>query len=239
MAEPTGNIARMLDGVRILTFDCYGTLIDWESGLLAILRDTLGEAAADTSDEDLLSLYAKFEADAERSFQPYRDVLRDVMQRFDKQFEAGLSDVGLEVLALDLPTWPPFDDTIPALRRLAERYALGVISNVDRDLFSATAKVLEVPFDWVITAEDAGSYKPSLNNFNVALDEMGAEVEEVVHVAQSLYHDIAPAAGLGLKTIWVDRRRGRTGTGATPQAVAHPDARVSDLSSLADLIEGV
>jgi 2-haloacid dehalogenase len=124
---------------------------------------------------------------------------------------------------------------VNALHRLKSRYKLAAISNVDDDLFAPTARLLGDPFDAVITAQQARSYKPSTNNFRLALQRIGEPVEKVLHCAQSVYHDVVPARELGFSTVWVDRRAGRRGSGATPNSIAEPDLRVSDMKSLADL----
>ena len=135
-----------------------------------------------------------------------------------------------------LRDWPPFDDTVAALRRLGRRFRLGILSNVDDDLFADSARLLEVEFAPVVTAQQAGAYKPSRRNFELLLERAGAPRERVLHVAESLFHDVAPARALGLATVWVDRRAGQEGSGATPSATATPDARVESLAALADLL---
>jgi 2-haloacid dehalogenase len=140
-------------------------------------------------------------------------------------------DKGL--LVESLPAWKPFADTQAALRRLQERFRLAVVSNIDDDLFAATRERLDVEFDWVVTAEQVTSYKPSLRNFEAAERAMGVSRAHWLHAAQSLYHDIVPARQFGLSTVWVNRRRGRAGFGATPPAAALPDLEVGDLRELA------
>jgi 2-haloacid dehalogenase len=131
-----------------------------------------------------------------------------------------------------LRDWQPFPDTVEALQTLKERYKLAIISNVDDGLFALTACHLQVEFDWIITAEQAGTYKPSPNNFALALERIGMAPEKVVHVAESLFHDHVPAKKLGLSTVWVHRRANKGGFGATPPANAEPDLEVPDLKSL-------
>jgi 2-haloacid dehalogenase len=134
-----------------------------------------------------------------------------------------------------VPGWPAFADSTDALRRLAGGYRLGVITNCDDDLFAGSALQLEVPFEWVFTAEQAQDYKPSVAPFVMALTAIDVPKERVLHVAQSLYHDHVPAKELGLSTVWVNRRHDRPGSGATPPAAATPDVEVPDLTTLADL----
>ena len=136
------------------------------------------------------------------------------------------------VLADTIGQWPPFPDSVRALQRLKQRYKLAVISNVDDDLFAATSRLLGDPFDAVITAQQAQSYKPSPNNFRLALDRIGEPAGKILHCAQSLYHDVVPARALGFSTVWVDRRAGQHGPGATPGANTQPDLRVESMEEL-------
>ena len=130
---------------------------------------------------------------------------------------------------------PPFADTQPALKALERRFRLAIISNTDDDLFARTNQQLDVAFDWIVTAQQVKSYKPSLNNFRQALAHIGLPTEQVLHVAQSLFHDHVPAKQLGLETVWVNRRHGKAGSGATPMADARPDLEVPDLATLVTL----
>ncbi len=133
--------------------------------------------------------------------------------------------------------WEPFTDTVEALNLLKKHFKLAIISNVDDDLFELTRQKLGVNFDYVITAQQVRSYKPSSEVFKYALKKFGISRDQVLHIAQSLYHDIKPAKELGLSTVWVNRRMGRKGSGATPFAEASPDMEVPDLITLAQLIE--
>jgi 2-haloacid dehalogenase len=127
--------------------------------------------------------------------------------------------------------WPAFADSADALARLHERFRLGVITNCDDDLFARSNERLGVTFDWVITAQQVGSYKPNPRNFEFAFQRMGIPRERILHVAQSLFHDHVPAKRLGLSTAWINRRHGRTGSGATPPAVAAPDIEAPDMAT--------
>ncbi len=159
---------------RCLTFDCYGTMIDWESGILAALQAIVRAHGKDAGDAALLRHYAELESAAERGpYRTYREVLRSVVRGLGERLGFAPSDAEADSLPDSLPTWQPFPDTVPALRRLKSRFQLGVISNVDDDLFAATARRLEVPFDYVITAQQARSYKPSHHNFELALRTIG------------------------------------------------------------------
>ena len=222
----------------VLTFDCYGTLIDWEQGILTALRPVLSRYQSDLADDEILELYAILEAQVQAGgFQPYKAVLRQVVKAFGERLGFIPTPAELDSLRASLGTWPPFPDTVEALGKLRERFKLGVISNIDDDLFAQSARHLQIDFDWIITAEQVRSYKPSLHNFRAALERIGRPAENILHVAQSLYHDIVPARQLGLSTVWVNRRRGKASPGATPAARAKPDLEVPDLRSLVTAME--
>jgi 2-haloacid dehalogenase len=221
---------------RVLTFDCYGTLIDWESGIFAALRPILAAHKKMLSDSALLKLYSELEATAEgREFRPYREILQSVVYGFGKRFEFTPTPAQLTSLPDSLANWQPFPDTVAALRKLKSRYQLAVISNVDDDLFAPTAKKLEVNFDHVITAQQARAYKPSLKIFKLAQARMGISPDQWLHVAQSVFHDVVPAKSLGITTVWVNRASSRPGAGAAKSASANPDLEVPNLETLADL----
>jgi 2-haloacid dehalogenase len=221
---------------RVLTFDCYGTLIDWESGIFAALRPILAAHKKTLSDSALLKLYSELEATAEgREFRPYREILQSVVYGFGKRFEFTPTRAQLTSLPDSLASWQPFPDTVAALRKLKSRYQLAIISNVDDDLFAPTAKKLEVNFDHVITAQQARAYKPSLKIFKLAQQRMGITPDQWLHVAQSVFHDVVPAKSLGITTVWVNRASSRPGAGAAKSASANPDLEVPNLETLADL----
>jgi len=223
----------------VITFDCYGTLIDWETGILNALRSMREAAHLRASDDEVLEAYALLESTLESGdYLKYRDVLRGVMRGLAQRFATPAEKVNLDALAGSLGEWPPFADTISSLERLKKHKKLAVVSNTDDDLFAKTVRVLRVPFDFVITAEQVGAYKPAHRNFEHALDVMGVPKERVLHAAQSRFHDIAPARALGISCVWVNRRHHRSGEGATASSNATPDLEVRDLKSLADLVEG-
>ena len=222
------------EAFEALTFDCYGTLIDWEAGLLAGLRTVLDAHGVAADDDALLETYAGFEAAAEAGpYLRYRDVLgvglRGVCQAYGfVPTEAEAAAFGGSVV-----DWPAFADSAAALTRLKARYRLGVITNCDDDLFAASNRRLGVTFDWVVTAEQARGYKPRLANFELALERIDVPRARILHVAQSLFHDHVPAKALGMTTVWIDRRHDRPGSGATPPADAVPDLVFPDMASLA------
>jgi 2-haloacid dehalogenase len=216
---------------EVLTFDCYGTLIDWEAGILGALRPLLQKHGKDLSDAQLLELYGELEAKIEAGeYKRYREILRQVVGAVGERLGFKPSEAEMDSLSESLGTWPPFPDTVAALRRLKTRYQLAIISNTDDDLFARTAKLLQVPFDFVVTAEQARSYKPSHNNFQLALQRIGKPKEKILHVGQSRHHDIAPSHELGFQNVLVTRR----GRGAVVANQAKPDLEVPDLKTLAD-----
>lgn len=225
------------DTYQVLTFDCYGTLIDWEQGILGTLRPVLAAHNRTPTDSEILALYAELEAQAQtETYLPYRSVLRQVMEGFGARFGFVATSEELASLAASLPGWQPFPDTVAALQSLQRKYKLAVVSNIDNDLFAATARLLQVPFDWVITAERVQSYKPSPQNFTYAMAHIGVPSTRILHVAQSLYHDIRPARQLGLATVWVNRYRHTARAEATLPTQAQPDLEVPDLRTLVTMM---
>lgn len=221
------------DRFKVLTFDCYGTLIDWETGIFSALRPILAAHGKPVTDSALLEMYSTLEAEAERGeFQPYREVLQSVVRGFGQRLGFTPTTAETRSLPESLATWHPFPDTVPSLLELKKRYQLAVISNVDDDLFAVTAPQLKVSFNHVITAGQAHCYKPCLEIFKMALSRIGLLPDRVLHVAQSIYHDVIPAKSLGLSTVWVNRPSPRPGAGASKAASANPDLEVADLASL-------
>lgn len=224
---------RDLTSCRMLSFDCYGTLVDWENGILAALRPLLHGAGYEMPDRAILEHYARFEPAAEVGpFRPYRAVLRSVVDAFANELGFTVTEEERRSLERSLADWEPFPDTVQALQALESRFHLAVFSNVDDDLFAATAAKLGVEFDAVITAQQVGAYKPAAAFFDHALRSIDVEPEALLHVAQSLYHDVAPARARGISTVWVNRRHGNEGFGATAPSDARPDLEVPDLASL-------
>ena len=219
---------------QALTFDCYGTLIDWETGIFSVLRPLLAAHAKIMSDAQILELYSNLEAEAEMDpFRPYREVLQSVIVGFGRELGFLPSRQERHSLAASLARWKPFADTCESLRRLQARYRLAIISNVDDDLFSATAPQLGVTFDYVATAQRVRCYKPGIIIFQSALRALGVPAENVLHVGQSIYHDVIPAQSLGLATVWVNRASPRPNAGAAKRANGRPDLEVPDLKTLA------
>jgi 2-haloacid dehalogenase len=212
-----------------LTFDVYGTLIDWETGIAGWLRPF-----ADASDDALLESFARHEAELEAGpYRPYREILAEALRGVGRDFGFEPTDEQAAAFGASVGVWPAFADSVEALAALKRRYRLGVITNCDDDLFALSNRRLGVEFDWVITAQQARGYKPRPENFTFAFERIDVPRERILHVAQSLFHDHAPAKALGMTTVWIDRRHGRDGFGATPPADAAPDLTLPDLRSLA------
>ena len=222
---------------EVLSFDCYGTLIDWETGILTALRPILATHGVRVEDDQALAAYAAAESAAEAGpYQVYAAVLRAALIGIGDRL--GFSPVAEEAdrFAASILDWPPFPDSVEALQRLGRRYGLAALTNCDDALFAASSRRLGDPFSWVITAEQLRSYKPAPRNFLAAIDRIGVAPDRLLHVAQSLYHDHVPAKQLGLHTVWVNRLGRREGTGATPVAAGvQPDLEVPDLATLVSL----
>ena len=218
-----------------ITFDCFGTLVDWETGILSAMQPLLTKHGKSVEDHAVLETYAKLESGLERdSYRPYRDVLIEIVDGFGKKFGFSPDTIERTALASSICAWPVFPDTIEALEQLKKSYKLGIISNIDDDLFKATAKRLRVSFDWVVTAQQARAYKPSHKVFDTAFSMIDLPKERLLHAAQSLFHDIGPARELGLANVWINRRSEVVGPGATPASSGiQPDREFPNLKSFA------
>ena len=226
---------------KVMSFDCYGTLIDWECGILTALRPLVRRAGVTLDGEAILAEFARHES-AQQAATPdmrYAALLGLVHARLAGVWGVPEDAAENERFGGSIGDWPAFPDTVAALRALGERYRLVILSNVDRMSFRATQQRLGVPFDAVYTAQDIGSYKPDPRNFTYLIErvaEDGFHKADILHVAQSLFHDHAPANTIGLASAWIDRRHGATGWGATappPQGV-HYDFCFSSLAELAE-----
>ena len=232
----TGRKEESLDWSRFeaFTFDCYGTLIDWESGLLAALRPLLQSHSKLLSTEQILQIYSELEPQAQNPYRRYCDVLAQVVRGFGERVGFEVSEGEAQSLPQSVKDWLPFPDTVASLEKLKARYKLAIISNTDDDLFAGTARHLKVSFDQVITAEQAKAYKPSDAPFRLALERLDLSQDRVLHVGQSIYHDVLPAKSLGIATALVFRR----GHGATRAVEGEPDLIVPDLKTLASVAVG-
>jgi 2-haloalkanoic acid dehalogenase type II len=226
---------------KVLSFDCYGTLVDWETGICEALVPWLERRGVILSRDHILESFARHEAaqEAETPGMIYSELLTRVHRRLTAEWGVAAGEEEHRAFAASVGDWPPFADTPAALAYLKRHYKLVILSNVDRASFAATNRRLGVAFDAVHTAEEIGSYKPDLHNFHHLIDSLarqGYGRGDILHVAQSLYHDHAPANAVGLASAWIDRRQGARGWGATPPAAAgvHWDFR---FASLAELVE--
>lgn len=215
----------------IVTFDCYGTLIDWESGLGRWFGEAAAADGVTVAPSAALAAYSEIEPDVEaRAYRSYREVLAMTALRVAKRLNWPLAPERALSLAESLPSWQPFPDTNPALERLALMgYKLGILSNVDDDLLSATQRHLTVPFELIVTAQRVRSYKPAPRHFAEARERIGKR--RWLHAAQSQFHDIAPARKLGIPVAWVNRKV----LPAFPDST--PDMEVKTLGGLADRLE--
>ena len=221
--------------VKLMTFDCYGTLIDWETGIVDLVRPWL---PAGLPPDLVLSAFALMQAKHQqvRPALLYPELLRRTWRDIEGQFGWPEDATRAAAFAAGVGDWPPFSDTIAALRTFATRAKLAILSNVDNASLTRTLVRLEVPFAFTVTAEDVGSYKPGAPHFAAMLSAAAARGiarDEILHVAQSKHHDIAPGNALGLRTVWVNRRHGKPGSGATLATDAAPDLTVTSLAELA------
>ena len=229
-----------LTDFEALSFDCYGTLIDWEAGLSAVLVPWARAHGLDVTEEQLLTEYSAAEAaaEAEHPADLYPDVLARSMRVVGGKLGAEVTAEEAARLAGSVPDWPAFADSRDALAALGTRFKLIILSNVDRASFAGSNARLGVEFTGVITAQDVGSYKPSQRNFDALLSEaarLGVGPGKLLHVAQSLFHDHVPAKRAGLPTVWINRRHARPGWGATPAppAPVTPDWEFPSMAAFA------
>jgi 2-haloacid dehalogenase len=225
-----------------LSFDCYGTLIDWESGILATLRPWADRHGLAVTDDALLAEFSRTEPklQAEKPASLYPDILAAAFRALGSTFARGVTDDEARAFGQSVKDWPAFPDSAGALAYLKRHYKLAILSNIDRASFAHSNRRLGVEFDLIVTAEDVGSYKPTPRNFEVLLERLavlGVPKQRVLHTAESLFHDHVPAKRFGLATAWVNRRAGKGSFGATraPDESVTPDWQVATLGELADL----
>ena len=231
-----------LHDFKVLTFDCYGTLIDWETGLFNALQPLIAKAEQRPSRDGVLEEFARHESAQESSTpaMPYSQLLSVVYRRLAKQWGVDVSNEEANTFGASVPDWPEFSDSVEALRYLKQHYRLVILSNVDRISFRSSQARLKVEFDAVYTAQDIESYKPDLRNFEYMLrrvrETFGLQKPDILHTAQSLFHDHGPAQQLGLASAWIDRRHDMQGWGATAPPAGTPkyDFRFDSLAGLAD-----
>ncbi|MCI0755078.1 haloacid dehalogenase type II [Teichococcus vastitatis] len=229
-----------LSDFKVLTFDCYGTLIDWESGMVAGLHPLTSRVGRPLSRNEILQAHARHESgqQAQTPGKPYRDLLAVVYKRLAEEWGVPVSHEECVAYGRSVRAWPAFPDTVEALRYLKRFYRLVILSNVDNESFAFSNARLGVDFDAVITAEDAGSYKPSLTNFHYMLDRlggMGIGKADILHTAESLFHDHKPANEMGLASCWIYRRHADQGFGATMDPGGQPryDFRFTSMGEMA------
>ncbi|MCA9444181.1 MAG: haloacid dehalogenase type II [Candidatus Omnitrophica bacterium] len=220
-----------------LSFDCYGTLIDWETGIIDAMTPLLNIHGIAADSEEVLRIYSKLESAAQADpFVPYESVLRSIVKGFAERYEFNLQPGQENRLVQSLPAWPPFSDTVASLRKLKERYRLAIFSNISDALLSQTLKILEVDFDCLITADRTRSYKPNPKHFLLGLEKLEIPKEKLLHVAESQRHDIEPAKELGIATVWVNRQTRKTTASGKGAGTASPDMEVKSLEELAGLM---
>jgi putative hydrolase of the HAD superfamily len=229
-----------LSQFKVLTFDCYGTLIDWESGMVQALQPLTSRVRPALARNQILEAHARHEAAQERwtPMRKYRDLLAVVYKRLAEEWGIASSWEECQAYGRSVGNWPAFPDSAEALQYLKKHYKLVILSNVDNENFALSNKKLQVAFDAVLTAEDIGSYKPSERNFQYmleVLDARGIRKEEILHTAESLFHDHEPANRAGLTSCWIYRRHADAGFGATmaPGEMPRYQFRFTSLSEMA------
>lgn len=233
-----------LTDFRILTFDTFGTLIDWEAGILQNLAPLLDQLPDRPTDDQVLELYAKLES-AQQEATPtmlWSDILTEVHQQLAAEWGIPVDAAAAQRFGASIGRWPAFADAPPALAELKRHYKLVTVTNCDNQSYDGCDASLGRPWDAIWTAEKIGSYKPDPANFTYLIEhvrsEFGFEPSQILHVAQSLYHDHAPAKAIGLTTAWIDRRHGVAGAGATkvPDSIPEPDLYYHDMTQFAEAV---
>ena len=226
-ASSGGSAARLTD-FKALTFDCYGTLIDWELGMIEALKPLTSKARLPLKRDEILEAHARHESSqqVQTPSKLYRDLLATVYRRLAEEWGVATSWTDCAAYGRSIRNWPAFADTAAALQYLKGHYKLAILSNVDNESFSFSNEKLGVDFDAVYTAEDCGSYKPSPRNFDYMLAKLktlGLEKSQILHTAESLFHDHGPANEIGLASCWIHRRHGEQGSGAAMATAKTPD----------------
>jgi len=212
-----------------LTFDCYGTLIDWRNGIEANLGELLRRHGL-PSGVSVFPLYLKLEAEEEGQYKSYRDVLRNTAIKVAEYLNVSIAEKEAKVFAASVPSWSPFSDTVESLKELGKiGYKRVILSNIDRETLKATILQNDLDVDGYITAEDVGSYKPSFGHWNRFYEVYKVSKERTLHVAQSIYHDIIPCSKLAISTAWINRY-----SEASPSEIS-PTYVFDDLRSLLSL----
>jgi 2-haloacid dehalogenase len=229
-----------LTDFTILTFDCYGTLIDWESGIIKALQSLSARADPALSRDEVLEAFGRHET-AQQTETPsmiYSELLAVVHARLAREWGIQTNASESKTFGCSVPDWPAFPDSPAALQYLKKHYKLAILSNVDRESFQASNERLQIGFDYIFTAQDIGSYKPNPRNFEYLIERLGHEgfpKNEILHTAESLYHDHLPANKAGLASAWIYRRHAQQGFGAThpPEAMPRYDFQFKSMEELA------
>jgi len=231
-----------LQDFEVLTFDCYGTLIDWERGIVNEIRPWAVQHGLALSDDELLETFAELEAKHQAAMpgKLYPDILASIFRELTLRWKIPENEESAIAFGKSIERWPAFNDSATSLQYLKKHYKLVIISNVDRDSFARSNEKLEVKFDKIITAQDVGTYKPDPRNFEYMINQltqMGVSKGKILHTAQSLYHDIVPATAAGLTTMWINRRKHKTGSGATAIVTENiqPDFEVASLAEFVSM----
>ncbi len=223
-----------------LTFDCYGTLIDWETGLTNALAPLARQIEREMDTDEILYQFSLVDSvvQSEHPTMPYTQVLGKSHHALGRKFAVETSEEEDLAFAASIKDWPAFPDSVESLQYLKQHFKIVILSNVDREGFTHSNAHLKVEFDAIYTAEEIGSYKPSPRNFEYMLEKLkllGISKSDILHTAQSLHHDMVTAVAMGFATCWIDRRAGQSGSGATP-AVDHPPVPDMRFESLADMV---
>ncbi|PSH63346.1 haloacid dehalogenase type II [Phyllobacterium brassicacearum] len=229
-----------LSDFNALTFDCYGTLIDWETGMIEALKPLTSKVGRSLSRNEILTAHARHESSqqVQTPSKLYRNLLPVVYRRLAEGWGVAVDWSECVAYGRSVRDWPAFSDSAGALQYLKRHYKLVILSNVDNESFDASSKKLGVDFDAVYTAEDIGSYKPSDRNFDYMLAKLGTlgiQKHEILHTAESMFHDHGPANQHGLASCWIYRRHGQEGFGATmdPGQMPQCDFRFNTMADLA------
>jgi 2-haloacid dehalogenase len=230
----------LLTDFETLTFDCYGTLIDWETGMIVALRNLTDQAQRPFTPDQILEAHARHESSQQR-YTPakrYRDLLPIVYKRLAEEWGVHVTHEDCVEYGRSVGNWPAFEDSPGALQYLKKHFKLVILSNVDNETFQASNRKLQVEFDAIYTAEDIGSYKPSAQNFEYMIEKLegiGVRRDKILHTAESMFHDHKPANDHGLKSCWIYRRHAQTGFGATmnPGQMPHVDFKFKSMAEFA------
>ena len=231
-----------LSDFKILTFDTYGTLIDWESGIYNALQPLLDKIPIRLERDEVLELFAEFEIAQQRATPTmvYRDLLTEVARSMAAKWQIKISDDEAREFGRSVKHWPEFSDSPESLNYLRQHYKMATLTNCDRISYMGSNARLEIEWDAIYTAQDVGTYKPSSRNFDYLFEhlrrDLGVLPNEILHVAQSLTHDMVPATAAGLPKVWINRRHNQEGLGAT----APPEGEYTiewEFNSMADFAE--